>query len=154
MPATARAPCGASRTEFWERAAREGFPDELARASAQKFRVEFEALDRRLAKQPYLLGDALSPLDIAWFIYGDDTKRNMPRRSEFCPQLITYEQRAAEHRHVDYAGDSRSQEGTPASRQCRRDRRRRGVNERAQTQADFRAAFEPRVSPPPARGRR
>jgi hypothetical protein len=38
--------------ELRERAAREGFPDEMARASAQKFRVEFEALDRRLAKQP------------------------------------------------------------------------------------------------------
>ncbi len=30
--------------EFWERAAKEGFSDERARASAQKFRTEFEAL--------------------------------------------------------------------------------------------------------------
>ena len=28
--------------EFWERAAREGFTDERSRASAQKFRAEFE----------------------------------------------------------------------------------------------------------------
>jgi glutathione S-transferase len=55
--------------EFWDRAAREGFTDERARASAQKFRAEFEALDRRLGHQPYLMGDALSVLDIAWFIY-------------------------------------------------------------------------------------
>ena len=34
--------------EFWERAAKEGFSDERARASAQKFRTEFEALDQRL----------------------------------------------------------------------------------------------------------
>jgi glutathione S-transferase len=55
--------------EFWQRATNEGFPDERARASAQKFRAEFDALDRRLASAPYLMGDALSVLDIAWFIY-------------------------------------------------------------------------------------
>ena len=55
--------------EFWERAAREGFTDERARASAQKFRAEFDALDKRLAQHPYLMGDTLSVLDIAWFIY-------------------------------------------------------------------------------------
>ena len=55
--------------EFWERAAREGFTDERARASAQKFHTEFEALDKRLAQHPYLMGDNLSVLDIAWFIY-------------------------------------------------------------------------------------
>src|ERR1700760_1396782 len=35
--------------EFWQRAAKEGFTDERARASAQKFRAEFAALDQRLA---------------------------------------------------------------------------------------------------------
>jgi glutathione S-transferase len=55
--------------EFWERAAREGFTDESARASAQKFRAEFDVLDKRLAQHPYLMGDNLSVLDIAWFIY-------------------------------------------------------------------------------------
>jgi glutathione S-transferase len=55
--------------EFWQRAAKEGFPDDRARASAQKFRTEFDALDRRLATQPYLMGNDLSVLDIAWFIY-------------------------------------------------------------------------------------
>ena len=55
--------------EFWERAAREGFTDD-SRASAQKFRAEFEELEKnRLAKHPYLMGDTLSVLDIAWFIY-------------------------------------------------------------------------------------
>jgi glutathione S-transferase len=37
--------------EFWQRAAKEGFTDERARASAHKFRVAFDALDRRLAQQ-------------------------------------------------------------------------------------------------------
>jgi len=61
----------AIQIEFWERAAREGFTDQAARASAQKFRAEFDALDRRLAAQPYLMGDALSVLDIAWFVYAN-----------------------------------------------------------------------------------
>jgi glutathione S-transferase len=55
--------------EFWQRAAREGFTDEQARASALKFRAEFDALDRTLAKRPYLMGEELSVLDIAWLIY-------------------------------------------------------------------------------------
>ena len=55
--------------EFWQRAAKEGFTDKRARASAQKFRAEFDALEQRLGGAPYLMGDALSVLDIAWFIY-------------------------------------------------------------------------------------
>ena len=55
--------------EFWQRAAKEGFSDERARASANKFRAEFAALDKRLAGQPYLMGKDLSVLDIAWLIY-------------------------------------------------------------------------------------
>jgi len=55
--------------EFWQRAAREGFTDERARASAQRFRAEFDKLDRALAEKPYLMGDELSVLDIAWLIY-------------------------------------------------------------------------------------
>ena len=43
--------------EFWQRAAKEGFTDERARASAQKFRTEFDALDQRLAQLPYLMGE-------------------------------------------------------------------------------------------------
>jgi glutathione S-transferase len=64
-------PDKAVQIEFWERAAKEGFTDETARVSAQKFRVEFDTLDQRLAKSPYLLGNALSVLDIAWFIYAN-----------------------------------------------------------------------------------
>src|ERR1700730_8254755 len=55
--------------EFWQRAAREGFTDAQARASALKFRAEFDALDKALAKQPCLMGGDLSVLDIAWLIY-------------------------------------------------------------------------------------
>src|SRR5271156_4521775 len=55
--------------EWWERAAKEGYTDDGTRAAAQKFRVEFDALENRLAQNPYLLGKDLSVLDIAWFIY-------------------------------------------------------------------------------------
>src|ERR1700730_9603579 len=44
--------------EFWQRAAKEGFTDEGARASARKFRAEFDALEQILTKQPYLIGAA------------------------------------------------------------------------------------------------
>ena len=55
--------------DFWERAAKEGFTDDRARASAQKFRAEFDAMDKTLARQPYLMGETLSVLDVAWLIY-------------------------------------------------------------------------------------
>ena len=58
-----------AQIEFWQRVTKEGFTDERARASAQKFRAEFDALDKRLARQPYLMGEDLSVLDIAWLIY-------------------------------------------------------------------------------------
>ena len=38
--------------EFWQRAAKEGFTDERARASALKFRTEFDALDRNWRNSP------------------------------------------------------------------------------------------------------
>jgi glutathione S-transferase len=55
--------------EFWMRAAKQGFTDEQARISAQKFRAEFDGLERRLAQHRYLMGESMSVLDIAWFIY-------------------------------------------------------------------------------------
>jgi glutathione S-transferase len=54
---------------FWQRVAKEGFTDEAARTSAHRFRKEFDALDKTLATSPYLMGDDLTVLDIAWFIY-------------------------------------------------------------------------------------
>jgi glutathione S-transferase len=79
---------------FWERAAKEGFSDERARTSAQKFRTEFEALDQRLKQLPYLMGESLGVLDIAWFIYayrlllaGYPLKRLHPRVSGWLEKL-------------------------------------------------------------------
>jgi len=57
--------------DFWETVSREGITDEAARKSALKFRAAFDELEARLEDNPYLLGDALSILDVAWFIYTD-----------------------------------------------------------------------------------
>jgi glutathione S-transferase len=54
---------------WWERAAKEGYTDERTRVAAHRFRSEFEALENTLAQYPYLLGQDLTVLDIAWFIY-------------------------------------------------------------------------------------
>jgi glutathione S-transferase len=89
--------------EFWERAAREGFPDDKARASAQKFRAEFDALDNRLAQQSYLMGNTVSVLDIAWFIYanrlllaGYPLARLHPRLAAWAEKLATHSEFAKE----------------------------------------------------------
>jgi glutathione S-transferase len=58
-----------AQIEFWQRAARDGFTDTQARASARKFRAEFDRLDQLLTQQPFLMGADLSVLDIAWLIY-------------------------------------------------------------------------------------
>ncbi len=55
--------------EFYERLAVEGLSDRAVRAAAAKFRVAFDDLERRLSAAPYFLGDSISVLDIAWFVY-------------------------------------------------------------------------------------
>ena len=81
--------------DFWSRYAEHGITDEQTRASAAKFRQEFDALDRKLATQSYLLGDRITVLDIAWFIYVDRLtlgaypfKRLHPRVSEWFTRLL------------------------------------------------------------------
>jgi glutathione S-transferase len=54
---------------FWRNYAREGVTDETVRLSVARFRAEFDELERRLAMQFFLMGDSLTVLDIAWFIY-------------------------------------------------------------------------------------
>ena len=54
---------------FWESLAEHGITDEAVRTSAGRFRTALDQLDATLASNPYLLGDALCVLDIAWFIY-------------------------------------------------------------------------------------
>jgi glutathione S-transferase len=61
----------AVQIEYWQRAATEGFTDQAVRASALRFRTEFDGLQKRLANHTFLLGDSVSVLDIAWFIYAN-----------------------------------------------------------------------------------
>jgi hypothetical protein len=54
---------------FYERLEANGLPDDVVRAAATKFHREFESLEARLSKARYFLGDTLSVLDIAWYVY-------------------------------------------------------------------------------------
>jgi glutathione S-transferase len=47
----------------------QGISDSAARKSATKFRQAFDVLDQVLAGAPYIKGDSLSVLDIAWIVY-------------------------------------------------------------------------------------
>jgi len=49
--------------------AREGLTDAACKRSALKFRVTFDEFDVKLSGAPYLLGDALTVIDIACFVY-------------------------------------------------------------------------------------
>lgn len=61
-------PKRALEVKWWRDYARDGIPDETARASVAAHRDVFETLDGRLASAKWLIGDRLSVLDLAWFI--------------------------------------------------------------------------------------
>ena len=62
-------PGKAEQIAYWDSFAKQGVSDQAARASALTFRAEFDKLNGLLAKQSYLHSNALTVLDIAWFIY-------------------------------------------------------------------------------------
>jgi glutathione S-transferase len=55
--------------EFYERLGREGLSDDMCQSAFEKFRQAFEDFERRLASNAFLLGDAITVIDIAWFVY-------------------------------------------------------------------------------------
>lgn len=55
--------------DFWQAVARDGITDTAIQKSASRFLGALNELDKKLAAHPYLLGEALSVLDIAWCIY-------------------------------------------------------------------------------------
>lgn len=59
----------AQEIDFYERLAEEGITDDAARAAAAKFRTAFDDFERRLADAPYFLGETISVMDVAWFVY-------------------------------------------------------------------------------------
>ncbi len=58
----------AKEVAWWRDFAEKGIPDDQARSAAAAFQAAFEELEKRLADHPWLLGDRISVLEIAWFI--------------------------------------------------------------------------------------
>ena len=54
---------------FWEKVLHEGITDEAVRISAGRFHEALTEQDEKLAVNRFLLGESLSVLDIAWFVY-------------------------------------------------------------------------------------
>jgi glutathione S-transferase len=79
--------------DFWQRAAREGFTDASVRAAAHRFRAAFDSLDRTLAAKPYLMGDALSVLDIAWLVYAHRLSLAGYPFARLHPQVFAWKER-------------------------------------------------------------
>jgi len=59
---------------FWQNLAKHGITPEQATQSAERFKSEFSKLETQLADQNFLMGDELSIVDIAWFIYAHRLK--------------------------------------------------------------------------------
>ena len=91
--------------EFWEKAANDGITDQAIKESAERFYTSLVNLDNTLAKNQFLLGNEISILDIAWFIYvnrlilcGYPIKRLHPnvdgwfeplsKRAEFAKEIV------------------------------------------------------------------
>ena len=88
---------------FWKTYAAEGITDDAARAATEKFRAAFTELDDRLADGPYLLGDTLSVLDIAWFIYANRLMLAHYPLARLHPRLGAWFDRLAER--AEFAGE-------------------------------------------------
>ena len=58
-----------SADQLQSQLAAEGITDVACRDAVAKFRAEFDRLDEVLAEQTYILGNDLSLLDIAWYVY-------------------------------------------------------------------------------------
>jgi len=55
--------------KYWQNFAKRGITDEQATISANKFNAVLSEFDKQFANSSYLLGEQLTQLDIAWFIY-------------------------------------------------------------------------------------
>lgn len=78
--------------DFWENVAENGITDDAARASAGRFRAALSDLDKSLSSQPYLLGNDLSVLDIAWFIYVNRLMRCTYPVERLHPNVMKWQQ--------------------------------------------------------------
>lgn len=88
---------------FWAGVARDGISDEAACRSVRAFRKAFDGLEQQLAHHPYLMGDGLTVLDIAWLIYvnrlrlsGYPVERRHPRLGRWADALSAHPAFASE----------------------------------------------------------
>ena len=88
-------PNKAREIAYWENFAKnEGITDEAIRESAEKFRSTLNELAANMGDNPYLLGDSLTVLDVAWFVYvnrivlcGYPLERLHPKIAEWFAEL-------------------------------------------------------------------
>ncbi len=57
------------QVEFWQTVVDKGLTDDAVRGSVSRLRAALDQIDEQLAQAPWLLGEDLTILDIAWFIY-------------------------------------------------------------------------------------
>ena len=80
-------PKKAKEVAFYDRIAAEGLSDALVRQAAAKFRAAFDKWDSRLAGGKYLLGDTLTVVDIAWYVYAKRLRLGGYPMQRFHPRL-------------------------------------------------------------------
>ena len=62
----------ADEMAFWrDMKEHNGVPETRTRAAVEAFRAAFDDHEVALARRPYLLGETLSVLDIAWYVYAN-----------------------------------------------------------------------------------
>jgi len=88
---------------FWQSVIDQGIPDTDVRAAVSRFRAAFERLEADLATGPYLLGEQLTVLDIAWLVYthrlvlaGYPLERLHPRVHRWAANLAAHQAFTAE----------------------------------------------------------
>lgn len=64
-------PLKAKEIQYWETVLKDPIGDEVAAKSAEVFRIELNQLNETLKASPYLLGNDLSVLDVAWYSYAN-----------------------------------------------------------------------------------
>lgn len=57
----------AHEVEWWREKAENGISDSETCAAARSFSAAFDQLDKRLAEQPWIMGDKISIIDVSWF---------------------------------------------------------------------------------------
>lgn len=80
---------------FYERLASDGLSDDMARQSAHRFRMAFDVFEENLTRSPYLLGDDLTIIDIAWFVYASRLNYGGYPFQELHPGVDAWRQRLA-----------------------------------------------------------